>query len=86
MDNHSTNIHSLVKIPWDAARYADWIGPKMTGRNDQAEADVLRQFGPLSTSEPIMVEKPATLVNMHGVILGWYLPNVISVHQQVCPQ
>ena len=58
----------------------------MTGRNDRAEADVSRRFGPLSTSEPIVAEKPATLVDMHGVILGWYLPNVISVRRQVCPQ
>ena len=77
---------SLVKVPWDSVRYADRIGPKMTGRNHRAEAELSRRFAPLSTTKPTIVQTPVTLVDVHGVILGWYLPNIISVRRQVFAQ
>lgn len=72
-----------VKVPWDAVRYADRITPKMTGRNREAELELRMRFKPVSHGEPLVLDKPATLVDSHGVILAWYMPNLISLRKQV---
>lgn len=81
--NGSLILIITVKVPWDAVRYTDRITPKMTGRNGDAELELCTQFRPVSEGEPLVLDKPATLVDAHGIILAWYMPNLISLIKQV---
>ncbi len=70
----------LVMIPWDVDRYNDRLTRAMNGRDKAAEDVIKNAFPPLSMPR---VEDPAIVVEKHGRILAWILPDILSKERQV---
>lgn len=69
-------------MPWDADRYDDAIGIAPTGRNRKVE-DALERDWRKVDGHPRIVEDPCIIVDMHGRILAWNLPKVLTERRQV---
>lgn len=66
---------------WDVRRYADHIGLKYSGMNNELEESLRRIFKPLKDSH--LQISPCTIADRHGQVLLWYLPNVLRPERQV---
>jgi hypothetical protein len=73
----------LVVLPWDAVRYDDRLTIKETGRNEEREERHKNAYPPRYDLWDTVTTKPSLVVDMHGVILAWYLPLVLSRDRQV---
>jgi hypothetical protein len=73
----------LVVIPWDVERYASRL-PKLDKQpNTQGTVEKLAsRYPPLHPD--VHLTDPAIIVDMHGRIIAWYLPNIIVPPRQVC--
>lgn len=70
-----------VRTSWDADRYADSLTPKQTGQNPKLEDRLSRAY---PADHPGMyLNEPCVVVDIHGVILYWYLPDSLSTTRQV---
>jgi hypothetical protein len=74
-------FHNQVSTQWDVRRYADHIGLKFTGINDQYEEMLQRTFKPLKVNH--LEIAPCIITDRHGHILFWYLPNILRPERQV---
>jgi hypothetical protein len=54
------------------------------GCNSAKEAQLLNAYPPPACDPSKIHDQPMTLVDMHGVILAWYLPDVLGGVRQVC--
>jgi hypothetical protein len=73
-----------VVVDWDAFRYA-WSLPKrpMNANNAASRAkeeSLKKQYPPLNGVE---ISTPCIIVDMHGIILTWYLPGMLKDSRQV---
>jgi len=71
-------------VGWDIIHYADNL-LKMLSRPgtralDEKEELLKKQYPPL---EGVTASKPSIIVNMHGVIVAWYLPGILSNSRRV---
>lgn len=69
---------------WDATRYAERV-PKVplkpgTKASEKKETSLKRRYPPLNG---ITASIPCIIVDMHGTILTWYLPKILSDSRQV---
>ena len=69
---------SIVNVEWDFDRYSDSAKPSCTRTKEadssfKVSADTCHV--PLSLGE---ITEPATLVDVHGRILVWYLPGILT--------
>jgi hypothetical protein len=80
---YSRNILLILTVStkWDVRRYADHIGLKYTGINDQYEETLQRMFKPLKVDH--LEIAPCIITDRHGHILLWYLPNILRPERQV---
>jgi hypothetical protein len=58
----------------DIARYSKLISPKDTGHNEVREEKLLQRCPPGHESTTL-IDKPATIVDVYGAIIAWYLPD-----------
>jgi hypothetical protein len=72
---------STVSTQWDVERYADHIGLKYSGMNDQLEETLRNMFKPLQVNH--LEITPCMITDRHGRILLWYLPNILRPERQV---
>lgn len=76
---------AAVIIDWDIIRYCEKLTQKQTGTNDQVE-EALRKAYPSRLAKgqdtPVL-DLPATLIDIHGNILFWYLPMALREQRQV---
>lgn len=72
-----------VRTPWCAKRYADRAVHIRNG-NIAKEAKLGEAFPPLFKDPQPIVETPAIIVDRHGIVLAWFLPEVLLAHRQVC--
>ncbi|KII95853.1 hypothetical protein PLICRDRAFT_170451 [Plicaturopsis crispa FD-325 SS-3] len=70
-----------IQLSWDVQRYNALLGSKPTGQQQQKEEALGRRYSPPPVAEGI-IQQPATVVDVHGVILLWYLPHVLSAARQ----
>lgn len=71
-------------MEWDVELYVQHISPAMTGRNRSAEQSLLRRFPPADPMAELLVsDRPVTIVDVMGRIIGWILPNVLGPNRQV---
>lgn len=68
-------------IDIDARRLADALTERDHGTNNKREASLKARF-PVPTSDEL-IEEPTLFVDRGGVILVWYLPDVLSGAFQV---
>jgi hypothetical protein len=73
-----------VVVNLDAERYASKLPKKNIYGDSNAkknrEASLRRQYPPLNE---VKVSRPCIIVDMHGVIVTWYLPGILSDSRQV---
>jgi hypothetical protein len=62
-------------------RYADHIGLRYTGMNDNLEETLRKNFKPLKSNH--LEITPCTIADRHGQVLLWYLPNILRQERQV---
>ena len=71
-------------VNWDAERYASRLPKKASNKETKAsqkrERSLRKRYPPLNGVE---VSKPCIIVDMHGVILAWYLPGILKNSRQV---
>ena len=77
-----------MKVAWDATRYADKLpkNPAKSGTKAAlaSENSMRRQYPPLIDSDDEDTRSsPCIIVDMHGVILAWYLPGILEDSRQV---
>ena len=73
----------LVVIPWDAVRYCDRLSIHENGSNETREELILKAYPPPSAKSDKIMDAPGIIVDMHSVILAWYLPEVLPMERQV---
>ncbi|KAG2356033.1 hypothetical protein BDR07DRAFT_1492399 [Suillus spraguei] len=62
-----------IKMQIDIARYSKLISPKNTGHNEEKEEKLLERCPPGHEGTKL-VDKPATIIDVSGTIIAWYLP------------
>jgi len=67
----------------DIARYSKLISPKDTGHNEEREENLLQRCPP-GHEGTMLIDKPATIVDVYGAIIAWYLPDTLTNATQVC--
>ncbi|KAG2361676.1 hypothetical protein BDR07DRAFT_1228855, partial [Suillus spraguei] len=66
----------------DIARYSKLISPKNTGHNEEREEKLLERCPPGHEGTKL-VDKPATIINVSGTIIAWYLLDALTETTQV---
>jgi hypothetical protein len=74
---------STVVLPWDAVRYCDRLTSRETGQHEERERQHAIAYPPIDDMEQTMISWPTVIVDMHRVILAWYLPGVLGTARQV---
>ena len=72
----------LDTIPWDAVRYCDRLTIRENGQNAEREGIIQTAYPPPPTKS-VVQHRPTVVIDMHGVILAWYLPDVLPEKRQV---
>ncbi|KAG2353192.1 hypothetical protein BDR07DRAFT_1496741 [Suillus spraguei] len=65
-----------IKMQIDIARYSKLISPKNTGHNEEKEEKLLERCPPGHEGTKL-VDKPATIIDVSGTIIAWYLQKEI---------
>ncbi|KAG2354278.1 hypothetical protein BDR07DRAFT_1494765 [Suillus spraguei] len=66
-----------IKMQIDIARYSKLISPKNTGHNEEKEEKLLERCPPGHEGTKV-VDKPATIIDVSGTIIAWYLPDALT--------
>ncbi|KAG2353387.1 hypothetical protein BDR07DRAFT_1496326 [Suillus spraguei] len=66
-----------IKMQIDIARYSKLISPKNTGHNEEKEEKLLERCPPGHEGTKL-VDKPATIIDVSGTIIAWYLPDALT--------
>ncbi|KAG0696450.1 hypothetical protein DFH29DRAFT_879362 [Suillus ampliporus] len=66
-----------IQMPIDIARYSKLISPKDTGHNEEREEKLLQRCPPGHEGTKL-VEIPATILDVSGAIIAWYLPDALT--------
>ncbi|KAG2138237.1 hypothetical protein BD769DRAFT_1384761 [Suillus cothurnatus] len=61
----------------DIARYSKLIFPKDTRHNEEREEKLLQRC-PSGHEGTMLIDKPATIVDVYGAIIAWYLPDALT--------
>jgi hypothetical protein len=69
------------QIGWDAERYALRLNPRQDGMNKEMEAGLSKNYRPLFQHNRFLSE-PMIIVDVHGNILVWYLPGILTTGRQ----
>lgn len=73
----------LVYLSWDVDRYCEHLTPKQRGSHEKKEACIEALYPPNNGSPHPLLLHPATIVDCHGNILIWYLPDAVLTSRQV---
>lgn len=73
---------STVHLQWDADRYNDDLGASPTGRNAEIERKLAKDWPPHQPGKMTVVEKPAIILDRHGRILAWVVPDLFDQKRQ----
>jgi hypothetical protein len=75
---------SAVSVEWDATRYAEMLpkNPSKPGTKAaiEKEASLRLRYPPLNE---VTASTPCIIVDMHGIVLTWYLPGILSDSRKV---
>jgi hypothetical protein len=83
-DKLPLTIMYQVRVPWDIARYSQRL-PKVQ-RGNGMQATIEGQWERYPPFHPkVHLSDPAIVVDMHGRIIAWYLPDVLTRERQVRP-
>ncbi|KAG2364410.1 hypothetical protein BDR07DRAFT_1482517 [Suillus spraguei] len=66
-----------IKMQIDIARYSKLISPKNTGHNEEKEEKLLERCPPGHEGTKL-VDKPATIIDVSGTIIAWYLLDALT--------
>ena len=82
----TADLSTAVNIKWDFTCYAEKLPRKYvpSGAMARLEESLRRQYPPEGNlAAGIVNSKPCIIVDMHNVILAWYLPGILSKSRQV---
>ena len=71
-----------VQMEWSAKELAADLSPRVTGTNSRVEANLLRNYRPLS-KKLLAVQRSCTVVDRDGIVLMVYLRDGITRSRQV---
>jgi hypothetical protein len=64
------------RMEWDVQRFADRVKKKRVKATDKAD-DTLKKY--FDQPDSMEFSEPCTFIDMHGVIMVWYLPGVLGL-------
>ena len=70
-------------MDWDCVRYSDQLNKKDHGMHDEQEEQLGNNYLWLLESAVVHVDAPMTVVDIHSIIMVWYLPEVLTSARQV---
>lgn len=77
MTNAFIDPNLTVRLEWDADRYSQKVkGTPKPGHISQNESDLSKYFKPYQLGR--FQKVPKTVVDLHGKILLWYLPDIFQ--------
>jgi len=78
-------MSTAVKLGWDAQCYLQKLPKGLLKEESKADRDLKtslrKQYPPLE--DAAVTIRPCIIVDLHGVILAWYLPGILSNCRQV---
>jgi hypothetical protein len=66
----------------DIVRYSERLSPNQSGQDEDKEEKMLRRFPPGHEGN-MCLDKPATILDVTGAIIVWYLPDALNATTQV---
>jgi hypothetical protein len=69
------NMGYIGRIKWDVERFVDRVTKKRVNATDAMDDTIKKFFGETDNLE---FSEPCTFIDMHGVIMVWYLPGVLG--------
>ncbi|KAG1743258.1 uncharacterized protein EDB91DRAFT_1081201 [Suillus paluster] len=79
---HQSDSSITVQMQINIARYSKLISPKDTGHNEEREKKLLDRSPPGHEGTKF-VDMPATVLDVTGAIIVWYLPGALMDTTQV---
>lgn len=76
-------LYCSDRLDWDAVRYSDRLTSRPTGRNEDKESEIQAAYPPPANASNALFSSPMIITDKHGVILGWYLPGLLTPFRQV---
>ena len=78
-------MFTVVKLGWDAQCYSQRLPKGLLREGSKADRDLKaslrKQYPPVE--DTAVKTRPCIIVDLHGVILAWYLPGILSNSRQV---
>lgn len=71
-------------MPWDVVRYADKLPKRYLNPNSETskKKEARRQHRYPPEKNEVTVSMPCIVVDMHGIIVTWYLPGILTNFRQ----
>ncbi|KAG2106841.1 hypothetical protein BD769DRAFT_1393096 [Suillus cothurnatus] len=70
-------IDEIIQIPSSQFRCSKLISLKDTRHNEEREEKLLQRCPP-GHEGTMLIDKPATIVDVYGAIIAWYLPDALT--------
>jgi hypothetical protein len=75
--------HSQDQVGWDAEHYSHRLEPRQNGMHADKELSSMKNYPPLFQPNRFLTE-PTIIFDIHGKILVWYLPGIMTQSRQEC--
>jgi hypothetical protein len=72
---------AAVQTTWSATRYRDRLTANQSGTNADRENPLLKKYPPIF-DETRLVTTPTTVRDKVGVLLLWYLPDILTIERK----
>jgi hypothetical protein len=74
----------IVPLSWDADRYADMLGSRLTGQSETLEAALDKRYPIDLNNKDRHINIPCVVTDRNGKVLFWYLPDALMPERKVC--
>ncbi|KAG2123375.1 hypothetical protein BD769DRAFT_1389232 [Suillus cothurnatus] len=78
-----TELVMAFQTQANIARYGKLVSLKDTRHNEEREEKLLQRCPP-GHEDTMLIDKPATIIDIYGAIIAWYLPDALTNATQVC--
>jgi hypothetical protein len=84
--NYLIVTSSIVVLPWDVERFVDKLRTMTVTSEEAFENEMTRLAGYFQKQNLGERKDPCTLVDRHGRILLWHMPNILTRDRLVIPK
>lgn len=77
------NLHMTVHLPWSIREYSSRLTACQNVRSAKLEADLMKDFPPLTPGALQLIKTPCIVVDSEDNIVLWYLPEALTIRRHV---